>query len=55
MHNGFVNIDNQKMSKSLQNFKTLRYVTLPRHVTRDPRNNTCSFYKSTQGHFEAPR
>ena len=24
MHNGFVNIDNQKMSKSLHNFKTLR-------------------------------
>ena len=24
IHNGFVNIDNQKMSKSLQNFKTLR-------------------------------
>lgn len=24
MHNGFVNINNEKMSKSLQNFKTLR-------------------------------
>lgn len=27
MHNGFVNINNEKMSKSLQNFKTLRYVS----------------------------
>ena len=25
LHNGFVNIDNEKMSKSLKNFKTLRY------------------------------
>ena len=24
VHNGFVNIDNEKMSKSLKNFKTLR-------------------------------
>lgn len=24
MHNGFVNINNEKMSKSLSNFKTLR-------------------------------
>lgn len=28
MHNGFVNIDNQKMSKSLHNFKTLRCAML---------------------------
>lgn len=25
IHNGFVNVDNEKMSKSLKNFKTLRY------------------------------
>ena len=28
MHNGFVNVDNKKMSKSLKNFKTLRYMLL---------------------------
>jgi cysteinyl-tRNA synthetase len=28
MHNAFININNEKMSKSLGNFKTLRYAPL---------------------------
>ena len=49
VHNGFVNINNEKMSKSLKNFKTLRdiaqtpfdarafrYVLLPPSASRRP-------------------
>lgn len=52
MHNGFVNINNEKMSKSLHNFKTLRdiatspfdarafrFMIISSQVQRFPRRN----------------